>query len=280
MRLKTTTFALLLAALAGPAAAQVAPYDLRVNPYPVPYPFYDSQSSEHSIFSMSYVRTSIAQNNAPNLALNGGAVGVTYRRAIDDQLAWDAQFSIVPLVGSVSDPATGHTQTMSFVGVPLTTDVEYQAWKNQTFNVIVFGGPHFNIVSSNFEDYGPGNYNTTGFNPTGTGTNTYGTTTLLYGLQFGAQLGVETGFVKLAPFVELTPEWGTYTTKAYSPVQNDTVSTSNSLPTSFMTSVGVQAFFGPGFGVSAVYQTVPSYSANNTTYESFRNLLVNVNIAF
>lgn len=283
MRLKITSLALLLAAFAGPAAAIQSPYHLRVNPYPVPYPFFDGQSNnEHVVLSLSYVGSTVDQSNAAKLNLNGALIGVNYRRAIDDNLAWDALLGIAPEIGSVNSgsAANTHTYSMTVVSVPLATDVEYQAYKNQMLSVLVFGGPHFDIVSSQFEDYGPGNFVANGTNPTGTGTNTWGTTSMIYGFQFGAQVGIETGFAKFAPFFMLSPEWGNYSAKYYSYAQNDTVRQSGSLPTSMMTTLGTQVWLGQGFGLSVASQAAPAYKKNNTTYQGFRNLLVNLHFSF
>ena len=270
MRLKMTIFALLLAAFARPAAAQV---NLQVAPYPVPYPFFDAEANEHSIFSMSYVHTSLSQNNNPNLILNGAAIGVTYRKALNEQMAWDAQLSIVPEFGN-----TTYGTKLYSVGVPLTTDFEYEPLKTKNLGVIVFAGPHFNIGSSNYAQ--ATTYSKIAPVRDGEGVQTSGSTSLMYGLQFGGQVGVDTGWAKIAPFVMISPDWGSYTSKAYSFAKNAVVTTNASLPATVMTSFGAQVFFGPGFGISILSQTSPSATANGITYSSFRNLLANVNFAF
>jgi hypothetical protein len=271
MRLKMTIFALLLAAFARPASAQV---NLQVSPYPVPYPFFEA-GSENSIFSLSYVHSSLSQTNQPNLTLDGTAIGIAYRKAMDDKMAWDAQLSIVPEVGQ-----TTYGARLYSVGVPLTTDFEYQAYRSKSVGVIVFAGPHFNIGSSNYAQ--PAQYASTAVVPDGKGVNTSGSTSLMYGLQFGGEVGLDAGGAKFAPFLMFSPNWGTYTTEAYGVVggQGTLVKTSHSLPTIMTTSLGLQVFFGQGFGISLVSQSAPSATANGITYSSFNNLLVNFNFAF
>jgi hypothetical protein len=271
MRLKITTVALLLASLAGPAAAQV---NLRVAPYPVPYPFFDAEANkEQTIFSAGYVGTTLSQVNAADLSLNGLSLGIGYRRAIDDKMAWDAQFSIVPEFGR-----TDHGTKMYSVGVPLTTDFEYQAFKNQNLGIIVFAGPNFNIGSSNYAS--PANYGANAVVPSGEGVRTTGSTTLMYGLQFGAQAGIDAGWAKFVPFVMLSPEWGSYTSKYFSSTQNNIVSVNHSLPTMLMTSFGAQVWLGSGFGISVADQMSPSYTQDSITYNKYQNLLVNLNFSF
>ena len=272
MRFKTTTLALLLAALARPGAAQV---NLQVSPYPVPSPFFEA-GSEQSIFSVSYVHTSLSQVKQPDLALNGAAIGVTYRKAFNDQMAWDAQLSIVPEAGS-----TLNGSKLYSVGVPLTTDFEYQPFKTKNVNAIVFAGPHFNIGSSNYAQ--PANYQSVPANPVvpdGKGVNTSGSTSLMYGLQFGGQVGLDAGWAKFAPFLMFSPNWGSSTAKASTAAGTAVVATNNSLPTIMTTSLGLQVFLGQGFGVSLVSQSAPSTTANGITYSSFKNLLANVNFTF
>ncbi len=262
MRLKIMAVALALAA--SPAAAQVE--NLRVAPHPVPYPSFDSQKNENTALSLSYVHSNLKVSN-PSLSLNGFDLGLGYRRALNDDMAWDAHFSIVPEFGSTSAGTKIYN-----VAVPLSTNFEYQPYRSQALNVILFAGPNIQLGSGNYEYHAT--YSGNAVVPSGNGVATTGSTSWIYGLQFGAQAGVNAGPVTLVPFFSMSPDWITYTRKYFS--NNNIVSKSGSTSAAMMTTIGAQAWLQNGLGFHFTYQTVPGTSG----FKTYDNILTGFNWAF
>ena len=235
---------------------------------------------------MSYVSSAAQVKDNPyspifhNITLRGAGFDVAYRRAISENLAWDAQFGVFAMFGNVDYNDTSSAKVYS-IPIPLSTHIEYQVYKTDKMGVILFGGPDFSIVNTNyrvmFDGYeaGPGN-------PTGTGTDTSGNTGYLYGLQFGAQAGFDLGSVKLAPFVMVAPTWGHDSVQVYDYETGSVVEKSVSMPVSTMASIGAKILFSPSFGLNFVYQTVNTTTDtdNHITYPGYHNTLISMNFPF
>jgi hypothetical protein len=262
MRHKLLVIAAICAVLAVPAKAftvNMANPFIQVTPYPVPYTF-SSGDAENTTMNLSY-----AGSTQNGVNLNGGGIDVGYRRTISDNLAWDAMFSVYGLFASPND-----SEKISVVPVPLSTHIEYDAWRNDSADLLLFAGP--NVTISNLNDKA-------GINVANNTTSTIEDTVLMYGLQFGAQLGVNMGNngAKFIPYVMVAPTWGRYS-------YNDaTSSDSTSMGCQLMTSVGAKLMFSPTFGLNVTYQTMGSNTQTvngiNFSYNSYHNLVLGMNFA-
>lgn len=270
MRLKMLAAALLCAAMAGPALG--AGENARVMPYAVPSPAFDSsQNAETTALSLGYVHTTVSVPNSAGLGLDGFDLGVGYRKALNDDMAWDAHLSLIPEFGG-----GGGTRLYTFQ-VPLQTNFEYQAVKRDNFNVIAFAGPNFGIASTNFTqstEYVTGN--SLVVNTPGNGIRTTGSTSWFYGIQFGAQAAYDAGPVKVVPFLMFSPDWASFQSKGFSVAQNNIVSTNGSVPGTFLTSFGSQLWFHNGLGMNLTYQTAPGEGS----FGDFHSLMFGFNYAF
>lgn len=251
-------------------------------PAPVPYPVYAEGRVDYKL-DMSYLQFSLDQYTLKGPALTG-----KMRKALSDSSAFDAALGLLSLNGQLPgigplSPIPAYASNGSFLGyyqtIPASTgnatvtnlafsvNYEFRVAPSDSFGLIFFGGPSFNMSNVSLRTpynlyYAPTGTTYTGYRSSLT------TSVLLLGMQAGMQVDIPLGsLVRLSPFVVLS----TYSGEGY--IEDDpgyssagTYSADFSLPSSSTTSLGFDIFID-NISIGAMAQSGKStQTGSNSSY--------------
>lgn len=157
--------------------------------------------------------------------MTGGGVNYISRTAITDSIAFDGSAGVMLMMGTMD--FSGSQSDLSVMVLPLSFNMEYQPVKG----LILYGGVPLTFMSSYLEY----SYSYTISGKTYTYNDSSSTSTMLYGLQGGAQYGINAGDFKISPFIMLQSLSGS----------SDTDGITTSIPSYTQTSYGLDMLYVP-----------------------------------
>lgn len=206
--------------------------NFQVSPPPIASPEFEAGQKEQKI-SGTYVGMS-----GEGIDFTGLGVNYISRNAGSDTTAIDFSVGFFTLGGSMG--FGGFDGDMYMIMFPMSVNGEYQAMKTPTSSLILFGGPTLSFsFSSLYYEYEYTYYNPwSGTTTTYTDSDTLLTTTIMYGVQGGAQLGATMGSFKFSPFAMMQSLQGSSTT-------SNGTSTSADIPAFTTISYGLDILYVP-----------------------------------
>lgn len=220
---------MLIVGLTGVASA-AQQSNFSVAPPPIASPYFEAGKGEGK-FRFTYLTIS-----GQGMDLTGGGFDFVGRSAFSDKLAGDVAAGML-IIGA--DLAGGGTMTL--VNIPISLNLELQAYKGDVMSAIVFAGPAMIMTPGSMEM------------KVGTTTMTASIFNFLYGAQAGLQLGVKLGDFTLSPFAMAQSLQGTSTVTIT--VSGQSQSTTTDIPAYTTTSYGADLMYTPwGLTLSSVLQ--------------------------
>jgi len=200
--------------------------NFQVSPPPIASPEFEAGQTELKL-SGTYVGMS-----GEGMDFTGLGVNFISRNAISDTTAFDFSVGFFTLGGSME--FGDFDGDMFMIMFPMSVNGEYQAMKTPTLSLILFGGPtlSFGFNSLYYE------YEVTTWGTTYTDSELLVTTTIMYGVQGGAQLGATMGSFKFSPFAMMQSLQGSSTT-------SNGTSTSADIPAFTLISYGLDIVYVP-----------------------------------
>ncbi len=172
--------------------------NFQVSPPPIASPEFEAGQVDNK-FSTTYVGMS-----GEGIDLNGVGVNAIFRKAGSDTTAIDFSVGVFMLGGSMD--FSGVESDMFMVNFPFSLNGEYQAIRTPSASLIFFAGPTLSLGISSLEY----EYTISGT----TYSDTFTTTTLLYGMQGGAQFSATMGDFKVSPFAMVQSSAGSSSTSS------------------------------------------------------------------
>lgn len=200
--------------------------NFQVSPPPIASPEFEAGQKEQK-FSGTYVGMS-----GEGMDFTGLGVNFISRNAGSDTTAFDFSVGFFTLGGSME--FGGFDGDMSMIMFPMSANGEYQAMKTPTLSLILFGGPTLSFGFSRLYY----EWEVTWLDTAYTFADTLSTTTIMYGVQGGAQLGATMGNFKFSPFAMMQSLQGSSTT-------SNGTSTSADIPAFTTISYGLDILYVP-----------------------------------
>jgi hypothetical protein len=217
-------------------------------------------------------KTSVTYLNISGSGLNLDGLGGSYivRQANSDIAAQDFSAGLILIGGTMDTGTSSGRGELYAMSVPLGINFEYQPIKNEFASLIMFVGPTINLGVSSFK-YNYENTIITSYVPfrTSTAKDTMSatTTSLLYGVQGGMQIGIKTTNFTFSPFALLQSQQGNAAT-SFSSAYNSG-SSSVDIPAHTSISYGVEIFYHPwNTTLSSFFQESAQSGSNNNGFKS------------
>lgn len=180
--------------------------------------------------------------------MTGGGANFISRKAITDSIAFDGSAGVMLMMGTMD--LSGSQSDLSVMVLPLSFNMEYQPVKG----LILYGGVPLMFMYSTFKydsTYSYCSQYTTIYGytycsayDTISDPTTVSTTSILSGLQGGAQYGINAGNFKISPFIMFQSLSGSATTET-EPILGSSSSSSMSIPSYTQTSYGLDMLYVP-----------------------------------
>ena len=253
------------------SSVYAAQSSFQISPPPIATPEFDAGKVDKK-FSATYVGIS-----GTGFDLSGAGVNSITRTANSDMTALDLSFGGFIMSGTMaSGTSKGDLLVMN---VPFSVNLEFQPVKNENMALILFGGPMVSLGLSSFKyqyqyqaitSYSPLTYGTK------TDTMTSSTTTLLYGAQGGAQLGIKAGDFTISPFAMFQSQQGTSSTTTSSS-SSGSGSSSISIPAFTSTSYGMDILYRPwNMTLSSMLQEAAKSGSGSNSNEGFKTTIISL----
>lgn len=272
---KAVSFSLGLMVLS--SSVHAAQSNFQISPPPIAMPEFSAGKVDKKV-SATYVGIT-----GTGLNLNGAGANLVTRRANSDTTALDTSFGAFLMSGTMnSGTSKGDLLVMN---IPFSVNFEFQPVKNDNMALILFGGPMLSLGLSSFKFQTQTQTITgwSGFTPiygTTTDTMTSTTTTLLYGAQGGAQIGINAGGFTISPFAMFQSQQGTASTTTSSSSSGSS-SSSSSIPTFTSTSYGMDILYRPwNMTLSSMLQEAAKSGSGSNSNEGFKTTIISLSWNF
>lgn len=258
------------------SSVHAAQSNFQISPPPIATPEFDAGKVDKKV-SATYVGIT-----GTGLNLNGAGGNIIARQANSDMTALDVSAGVFLMSGTMNiDTSKGDLFVMN---IPLSVNFEFQPVKNENAALILFGGPMMSLGLSSFKyqyqytaitSYSPLTYGTR------TATMTSSTTTLLYGAQGGAQVGIKAGDFTISPFAMFQSQQGTASTTTTSSTSSGSGSSSSSIPAFTSTSYGMDILYRPwNMTLSSMLQEAAKSGSGSNSNEGFKTTVISLSWNF
>lgn len=263
--------------LATSSSIQAAQSNFSFSPPPIAAPEFSAGKVDRKA-SATYVGIS-----GTGIDMSGFGGNFINRQANSDTVALDMSAGIFGINGKLN-VAAGTKGDFTTVNFPLSIGLEYQAVKDESSSVILFGGPMMSLGVSSLKF----SSRTTGVGFSMSSSSSTTSNTLLYGLQGGVQGSLNSGDFTFSPFAMFQSQQGSTsaTTSASSSTtitgfgttySYSTTTTTTSIPSFTSTSFGLDILYRPwNMTLSSMLQEAAK-SGNN---EGFKTTIISLSWAF
>lgn len=276
--MKRLTLPTLLAALSlVPIPLHASQTNFQIEPAPIAYPFFEPGRLDISITGAGFDIT------APGITLGGGGAYGIFRYAFNEYLAGDAAIGLFGVGGTMPGialpfysytyhsyyyPVSMSNANLTGVMFPMSFNIEVQALHAPAGSLIFFAGPSFAISALDAKTA----YDACGYGCYDGADSSFDVTTVLGGVQFGAQAGINLGdIVRLAPFFMVASLGGsateTYSTGIYNTTPYGFSGASENIPSFTTTSFGMDIIFVPiNLSIGSLFQEAAANSSNGAVH--------------
>ncbi len=180
-----------------------------------------------------------------NAALSGAGGDAVFRWAFSDFFAANVQGGFFFIGGDMTSSTSGTTTKTTFLNenILLSVNGEFQPYKGNVVNVVIFGGPLFNLLFGNVDINTMTGAITSTSNETMSGA--------LTGIQAGIQAGIKAGDVQIDPFAAVSSLRGSIT------ISSSSGNVTSDIDPFKISSFGLDVIYTPwDFTLSSVIQKV------------------------
>lgn len=235
--------------------------NFQISPPPIATPEFNAGQVDKKV-SATYVGIT-----GTGLDLNGAGGNFVVRQANSDATALDFSAGAFLMSGTMESGTS--KGDLFFMSIPLGVNFELQPVKNENVALILFAGPMMSLGFSSF-DFKSGSVSVTTT-----------TTTLLYGVQGGAQFGIKAGDFTISPFGMVQSQQGTASSSSSSSGGGGSSSTSVDIPAFTSTSYGLDILYRPwNMTLSSMLQEAAKSGSGSNSSEGFKTTVISLNWNF